>query len=497
MKTKNCILSLVFFTISFMVYSQDGVLDPSFGDNGIVTMDFYSFKDFSFGISQQSSGKIISTGEIQTGNDTSQGSLVRFQTNGSLDASFGNNGIVLLDLGAYFYNYNTIFSLDNDELIAGGTIGNWGEKDFIISKFMPNGGVDSGYGVNGNKIIDFLTEDDVLLQIIQHNGKTLAMGRSKVGLEYFISLAKILSTGELDTDFGIDGLLTLDINEGYFNSFSASLQDDNSIILSFTENLNSNNRVNKISKLLENGTIDNTFGNDGVIEILFSDVNNIQSIIEVDSNNRILIMVTQSIELDEFSSSISRYTPTGNLDTSFGTNGFYNFETSFYSQKIIVQPNSRILVGGGIPGFESSLFTLKRLFNNGTVDNSLNGNVYGNFENSDFILHDDGKILATGSTYWYDGPEDMVLVRYNNDPLSISDNNINNLIVFPNPSKGIFNITHNFIDSEKSYQISDITGKIIQQANLSGEQTQVDISQFENGVYLFTSEGNTVRIIKN
>ncbi|MFK5983030.1 MAG: hypothetical protein QM499_08960, partial [Flavobacteriaceae bacterium] len=436
MKSKNRILSLLFFTISLIVFSQDGVLDPSFGDNGIVMMDFYSFRDYSFSISQQSSGKIISAGQIQTENNIAQGSLVRFQTNGSLDTSFGNNGIVLLDLGTYFYYYNTIFSLDNDELIAGGTIGNWGEKDFIISKFMPNGDVDSGYGVNGNKIIDFLTEDDFLLQIIQHNGKTLAIGRSKMGSDYFISLAKILSSGELDTDFGVNGILTLDINEGYFNSFSASLQDDNSIILSFTEDLTNNDRVNKIIKLFENGTIDNTFGNDGIIEIFFNNVNNIQSIIEVDSNNRILIMVTQSIELDEFSSSISRYTPTGNLDTSFGTNGFYNFETSFYSQKIIVQPNSRILVGGGIPGFESSLFTLKRLFNNGTIDNSLNGNVYGNFENSDFILQDDGKILATGSSYWYDGPEDMVLVRYNNNPLSFSDNNINNLIVYPNPSKG-------------------------------------------------------------
>ncbi|PHS66891.1 MAG: hypothetical protein COB12_05525 [Flavobacterium sp.] len=497
MKTKNGILSFVFFTISFLVFSQDGVLDPSFGDNGIVTMDFYNYKDYSFGISQQNSGKIISTGQIETENDISQGSLVRFQTNGSLDTTFGNDGVVLLDLGTYFYYYNTIFSLDNDELIAGGTIGNWGEKDFIISKFMPNGDVDSGYGVNGNKIIDFLTEDDVLLQTIQHNGKTLAMGRSKVGSEYFISLAKLLPSGELDTDFGIDGLLTLDINEGYFNSFSASLQDDNSIILSFTEDLNSNNRANKIIKLLENGTIDNTFGNDGVIEILFSDVNNIRSTIEVDSNNKILFMITQDIELDVYSSSISRYTSTGNLDTTFGTNGFYNFETSFYSRKIIIQPNSRILIGGGIPGFESSQFVLKRLFDNGTIDNSLNENIYGNFENSDFILQEDGKILATGSTYWYDGPEDMVLVRYNNDPLSISDNNIKNLIVFPNPSKGIFNITHGFIVSETTYQILDITGKLIQQGNMSGEQTQLDISQFENGVYLFTSEGSTVRLIKN
>lgn len=494
MKIKKHLLIVFLLFISFTGFSQDGDLDPSFGDNGIVFMDFYGFKDFSFGVSQQSSGKIISIGQIETENNTYKGSLVRLQTNGSLDATFGNNGVVLLDIGSY----NTIFSLDNDELIAGGTIGNWGEKDFIISKFMPNGDIETDYGVNGNKTIDFLTEDDILLKlIVQNDEKTLAIGRSKMGSDYFISLAKILPSGELDTNFGVNGLLSLDINEGYFNSLSASLQDDNSIILSFTENLNNNNRVNKIIKLFENGDLDNTFGNNGIIEILFNDVNNIHSIIKVDSDNKILIMVTQNIDIETSTSTISRYSATGILDTSFGVNGIYNFDTAFYAQKIIIQPNTRILIGGGIPDFEGSHFILKRLFNNGTIDSSLNGNTFGYFENSDFILQDDGKILATGNTYWYDGPEDLVLVRYNNDPLSVLENGSNNLIVYPNPSNGKFNITHDFIASESPYQILDITGKLIQKGNLFGEHTLLDISQFENGIYLFTSEGSTIRLLKN
>ncbi len=325
----------------------------------------------------------------------------------------------------------------------------------------------------------------------------MAIGRSEQRSDYFISFVRYLPSGELDTTFGINGKLSLDFNNNYPRSITASLQFDNSIIVSFSESLNSNTEVLKIFKLFENGDLDTSFGVDGIIEEQYNNVSNIVSILEVDPNNNILIVATLYYgETNEFSTSISRFNENGVLDSSFGESGTFDFNLGFFAHKIIIQPNSRILIGGGIPEFEGSAFILKRLFNNGSIDNSLVGTAYSYFQSSDIMLQSDGKILATGSTYWFDGDEDFVLVRFNNDPLGVEDQQLQNFTIYPNPSNGVFKINHDFMEST-FYQITDITGKLIQTGSLAGEQTVLDLSAVQSGMYLFTASGNSFRLIKN
>jgi len=494
MKTKNFFLVLLTL-FPILIFSQDGTLDTSFGDNGVVVQDFYGFNDRSLALCQQNTGKILSIGVIETEFEVLTSSLVRFNNDGTLDNTFGNNGVIHYGL-MYYTNIN---ALNNDKLIVGGTIGNWGEKNFLISKLLANGELDTDFGDNGNSIIDFFNDDDFLSQvIIQNDEKIVALGRSKQNSDYLITFVKYLSTGELDTDFGNNGKLSLDINEGYFDSISASLQDDNSIIVSFSENSNPEMKVVKIFKLFENGDLDTSFGVNGIIEIVQNNIFGVSSSLAVDLNNNVLIVVTSEYEFMEYySTTISRYTASGVLDNSFGTNGVHYFNASFNHQKIMLQANSRILVGGGIPGFESSVLFLSRLLSNGTTDSSYIGNAYILFEYADFILQNDGKILTTGSTYWYDGPTDFVLVRSNNNPLEVIDNTVNGFTIYPNPSNEKFNIVYNFISSKTPYQITDITGKVIKKGNLSGEQTEIDLSNMQTGVYLLYTSGNTFQLIKN
>ena len=253
----------------------------------------------------------------------------------------------------------------------------------------------------------------------------------------------------------------------------------------------------KIFKLFENGNLDTSFGIDGIIESQYDNVIDIRPIIKVDSNNKILNLFTMLYDDYEYSTSISRFNENGNIDSTFGENGTYDFNLAFFAHKIIIQPNSRILIGVGVPEFEGTAFILKRLFSNGSIDNSLVEFDYSYFESSDLILQNDGKILATGSTYWYDGQKDIVLVRFNNNSLGVEDHQFQNFTVHPNPSNGVFNITHDVISSETPYQITDITGKTIQKGELTGEQTIINLLNKQSGMYFLNTSGKTYKLIKN
>lgn len=113
------------------------------------------------------------------------------------------------------------------------------------------------------------------------------------------------------------------------------------------------------------------------------------------------------------------------------------------------------------------------------------------------LLLNSGKILIAGSNIWYDWPVDIILQQFHNDPLGIEDHPLENFSIYPNPSNGFFNINHDYIISETPYQITDITGKVIQTGKLTGEQTVLNLSAVQSGMYLLTSNNNSYRLIKN
>ena len=79
-------------------YDPDGTLDRSFGSGGKVTTDFSGSGSFeiAFAIAIQSDGKIVATGPSDA-SGSYDFALARYNSNGTLDASFGSAGIVMTD----------------------------------------------------------------------------------------------------------------------------------------------------------------------------------------------------------------------------------------------------------------------------------------------------------------------------------------------------------------------------------------------------------------
>src|SRR5262245_21046655 len=88
-------LSLLTLLTINSVFSQPGTLDQSFGKNGKTTTDIKGLNDYGNSVTIQNDKKIIVAGYSWDNQFISQGiQLVRYETNGEVDLSFGANGKV-------------------------------------------------------------------------------------------------------------------------------------------------------------------------------------------------------------------------------------------------------------------------------------------------------------------------------------------------------------------------------------------------------------------
>jgi hypothetical protein len=70
------------------------------------------------------------------------------------------------------------------------------------------------------------------------------------------------------------------------------------------------------------------------------------------------------------------------------------------------------------------------------------------------------------------------------------------LTVYPNPTNGAFTIESNAVNNNSSFEIRDITGKVIQKGKLSGNRTTVDLSEYSSGIYLLRVGNQNIKLVR-
>lgn len=152
-------------------YSFDGLLDTSFGNNGIAIIDINGFDDYALSSVLQSDGKIILVGyTINTNKDIT---IIRLNSDGSLDTSYGNNGIYTFDSGANDSG-ETVSILPNNKIVVGCNI----SSNYGVLKVTENGITDVNFGSNGMTITSLGGGDYIQDIKLQSNGKILITGTS-------------------------------------------------------------------------------------------------------------------------------------------------------------------------------------------------------------------------------------------------------------------------------------------------------------------------------
>ena len=161
-------------------YNADGSPDSSFGSGGKVTTAIGSKDDEAFAGALQPDGKIVAGGYMR-GSSGSQRlfALVRYNGNGSLDATFGSGGNVTASIGTYDYVDGLALQPDG-KIVAAGIVspsGVSGDSDFGVARYNADGSLDPTFGSGGFVTISFGSTSQVgQAMALQPNGKIVVVG---------------------------------------------------------------------------------------------------------------------------------------------------------------------------------------------------------------------------------------------------------------------------------------------------------------------------------
>ena len=137
------------------------------------------------------------------------------QTPGTLDLSFGDNGISTIDFGG---SHNYCYASDvlpDQKIVLGGETSN-STSDISFCRLKPDGSLDIGFGSNG--IITFVyggSEDHIYDVLAQPDGRTLGIGYTSSGGESSMIIVRLNVIGLMDLTFSSDGMLVVDFGPGY------------------------------------------------------------------------------------------------------------------------------------------------------------------------------------------------------------------------------------------------------------------------------------------
>jgi len=462
-------------------YNNDGSLDPSFGNGGVVSSDIGSSDDAAFALSIQQDGKLL-VGGRSTRNGSSQFAITRFEVNGQTDLSFGNNGIVITDFGSPSV-INAMALQSDGKIVAAGNVFDGVNGDFAVARYNMNGSPDLSFNLTGRKLVDLGNTDNAKSIIIQTDNKIVLGGYSVTpDYENNFSIVRLLTDGSIDNSFNGNGIVSIDFQNTQDFLETLLLQPDGNILLGgYT--LTDGVQDFAIARITNTGELDISFGNGGK---QITDLSNSQDFINtlaLQSNGEIIAVGYSWINFN-YDFSLVRYDVSGNTDPLFGTEGkviaFYP-KSSFAFENLFRQNDGKLVVYGstftdvgvqtllfrynangspdssygqdGVVVLNNNIFAamqtdgkivaasylfsetgsdivLSRITINGTPDSSfgINGTVISDFGGSEFqgpvAIQADGKIVVSGYLN-NDVGTDLLLVRYNSDgslDMSFGDN---------------------------------------------------------------------------
>ena len=426
---KAIIFIIVFLMSSLTINAQDGILDTTFGNSGIVTTAIGSGVEYAYLIRIQPDNKILLGGFTYTAS-FSDFAIVRYNTDGELDTTFGVGGKVTTTVSNNF-NHAYSLAIQNDgKIILGGRVHNTsGVSDFGLVRYNFDGSLDTTFGISGKVITPIgSSSDDGYSLDIQSDGKIVFCGFSLIGSFSDFALVRYNTDGSLDNTFGTNGIVTTN-SSNYDYAYALKIQPDGKIIISGSSFNGSNNDFTML-RYNSNGTLDGSFGVGGiVITPIGSSTDNSQSL-SIQSDGKILL-AGHFINTSNYDFAVARYDSDGSLDGSFGTGGIATTPIGSgddFVFSVATQTDGKILLGGRAHNGTYDDFTLVRFNANGTLDGTFgsggkvitpigDGTGYGH----SIAIQTDGKILLGGSAFNSLTNYDFTLVRYTSSLVSNSD----------------------------------------------------------------------------
>jgi uncharacterized delta-60 repeat protein len=420
-------------TISATFVAQvaaSGSLDSSFGTGGIVTTPISAFPgtDQINAIVIQSDSKIVAVGRAE--NDSA---LVRYRVDGSLDTTFGTSGVVAITTGSYYTA--AVQPSDSKIVVAGVTPG----LDFVLARYNTDGSIDTSFGSGGVVLTNVGATDFATSLAIQPDGKIVAAGYTEScngpSCTGSVALARYDSSGVLDPAFGAGGVVTATVGSSMNRASGVAVQSDGKIVIAGYYTPTTGGYGWMLMRFS---------GTDGSLDTSFNGTGKVTTAIGINYNAYYLNDFAYSVAIQpdgkivaaggaggncvppncssESHVAFARYLVDGSLDPFFGNSGTQIGNNSIaYAKSVAVQSDGKIVAAG--PLTSMGAFMVTRVDATGSLDTTFGtGGEVATYSNGGFnwseaysiAVQADGKIVAAGYICGgYNGTNpDFALIRY-------------------------------------------------------------------------------------
>src|SRR5712691_10142284 len=323
-----------------------GSLDTSFDTDGIVTTPFGTSADEARAVAVQSDGKIVVAGRATIGSNFDF-ALARYNTNGTLDTSFGTGGKVTTAISS---SHDEIYALaiqPDGAIVAAGRAKTNSYYDFALARYTASGVLDTSFDTDGKLTTAIGTRSDEAYGVaLQADGKIVAAGRAYMS-GYDFAAVRYNSDGSLDTSFDTDGKVTTKFVTSVDEAYAVAIQADSKIVLAGRVQNGSYYDV-ALARYNTNGSLDTSFDTDGKVTTSISTTTDEAYAVAVQSDAKIVVAGRTTVG-STFDFALARYTTSGGLDSRFGTGGMVSAGSGTSTDEvyaIAIQPDAKIVVAG-------------------------------------------------------------------------------------------------------------------------------------------------------
>lgn len=398
----------------------DGTYDNSFSDDGKVLLNLPGGN--ATGVTIDNSGNIWVSGSAYI-DGREQVLLARFTSSGIRDSSFSEDGFTSAHIFEFSVSPGGLAIQPNGRILIAGvhSIQDAGNNFFVV-RFNPGGTLDNS--MDGDGILSDVKQYGNTVyyaSAVQTDGKIITAGGARIAAFVFaFAIARYNTDGSLDNTFSQDGMATIAfaLPEGSLNgstAYAIAIQADGKIIVAGSCG-NSQNEDFAIARFNIDGSLDNTFSDDGKLLTDFAGRDRAYSVLLQDNGKIVVAGTRSSLTSSEYRDfALARYNADGTLDNSFSFDGKLITEDVGKASAAIIQPDDKILVAGGW----REDFSMVRYLSNGGLDQSFDfdGVVtidFGGYSEvaSAVSLLPDGRIIIAGTTGGSDGTR-MAVARFN------------------------------------------------------------------------------------